>query len=226
MGRHDAALWPPGPTTDGRPSRCAGIDRSLAAVPPPAFGRVGDDLRRMRGERTRARLIDSYLALVADGAAAPTARQVAGRAGVSVRLLFHHFGTLEGLVTAAAATQAARHRSLLAPVPSRGDVALRVAAVCRQRRLYFEELLPLYRSAASRVRPGTGRPVGLPDDRPLLRFQLLGTFGAELAGSHGPVRLEALESATGWEAWRSHRTTHSAAEAERLMAMTAVGLLR
>ena len=47
----------------------------------------------------RARLRDATIALIADGDK-PTARSVASKAGVSIGLIRHHFGTMDGLLLA------------------------------------------------------------------------------------------------------------------------------
>ena len=143
---------------------------------------MADDLRRARSAQTRTRLVETFCALAADGALHPTARQIAERAGCSVRSVFHHFHSLAVLIDEALAVQSARHRPLLAAIPARGDTAGRVAALCRQRRLYFEELLPLYRAAGAPAGTPGAAPV-LADDRARMRQQLLATFGPELAAA-------------------------------------------
>ncbi len=55
------------------------------------------DGRILRGERNRQALLDAACALVQEGNLAPTAQEVAQRAGVGLRGLFRHFGDMEGL---------------------------------------------------------------------------------------------------------------------------------
>jgi len=167
--------------------------------------------------------------MVDDGATAPTTRQVAERAGVSVRLVFHHFHTIQGLLVAAATLQAERHRHVLFDVPPRGPPALRIRALCRQRRLYFEALVPVHRVAGAGVSGETDLADLLAQDRIRLRSQLAGTLAPEVAGrgAEADVLLDALEQATGWEAWRALRDVRgkTPAAAELAMAFTAVRLL-
>ncbi|HVC68550.1 MAG TPA: TetR family transcriptional regulator, partial [Acidimicrobiales bacterium] len=55
------------------------------------------DGRLARAQETRRLLVEALLALVDEGATAPTTRQVAERAGVSLRIVFHRFRGTQGL---------------------------------------------------------------------------------------------------------------------------------
>lgn len=182
-----------------------------------------------KGERTRRVVVEALVALIGEGENHPTTRKVAHRAGVSVRLIYHHFGGFHGLLLAAFAHQAERHRDLLFSIPPRGSPELRIKALCRQRRLYFEEMTPLYRAAHSRAHPEAGLDAIFADDRTVLRSQLAHTLDPELAPlqAAAPELLDALEQATGWDTWRSLRDggNHSAPSAERVIAFTASCLL-
>jgi TetR/AcrR family transcriptional regulator, regulator of autoinduction and epiphytic fitness len=59
--------------------------------PPPADGRIA------RSVRARAAIVDALLALLEEGNLQPSAPQVAERAGVSLRLVFHHFSDMESV---------------------------------------------------------------------------------------------------------------------------------
>ena len=90
-------------------------------------------------------------------------------------------------------------------------------------------MTPVYRVAHSRAHLGPGLDALLAADRAVLRSQLAHTLGPELAAQRraAPELLDALEQATGWDAWRSLRDgrDHSAPSAERVMAFTAGCLL-
>ena len=178
-----------------------------------------------KGERTRRVLVEALVDLVDGGETHPTTKQTANRAGVSVRLVYHHFGGVHGLLLAAIALQSDRHRYLLFSIPPRGPPELRIKALCRQRRLYFEEMTPVYRVAHARPYADVDLSVLLGDDRTVLRSQLAHTLDPELRarGAAAPDLLDALEQATGWDAWRALRDglDHSAPSAERVMAFTA-----
>ncbi len=174
-------------------------------------------------------LLEALVALVEEGAARPTVPAVAARAGVSVRIVYHHFAGVQQLLDDAVALQSERHRGLLFPIPPRGPPELRISALCRQRRMYFEEMTPILRLTLLRSAGGTGAGGPPAADRAALRDQLAHTLGPELAsrGVRSDELLDALEHVTGWDAWRGLRDSgaHTAPSAERVMAMTAAGLL-
>lgn len=62
-----------------------------------------EDGRVRRSRETRARLIEATWTLLGEGNWRPTAREIARRTGVSQRTVFAHFGTLNELMTEAAA---------------------------------------------------------------------------------------------------------------------------
>jgi len=68
--------------------------------PPGKNSRV--DGRRLRSERTRQLIIEAYLDLLRESPEAPTAAQIARRAGYSVRSVFERFDDLLALALATA----------------------------------------------------------------------------------------------------------------------------
>ena len=169
------------------------------------------------------------MALVDSGSDFPTTSQVAARAGVSVRVLFHHFHGTRALMVAAVVLQSERHRDVLFTVPPRGSPDLRVRALCRQRRIYFEGLAPVVRMAGSRRDAARDLEALMAGDRAHLRRQLAATLAPEVAarGAEADSILDALQDTTGWEAWRALRDVRglSAAGAERAMAYAARRML-
>jgi len=154
---------------------------------------------------------------------------VAARAHVSVRNVYYHFGGISDLLMSAVTFQSDRYRGILFAIPPRGPSSVRISALCRQRRLYFEEITPALTAALAKADRRPGLPDLLADDRTLLRDQLASTLAPELRvrGCRAPETLAALEHATGWETWRALRCSsgHSLASAERVMAITAASLL-
>lgn len=210
--------------------------RSLPGLPPPGRhpvtptkGRIFDDARLAKGDHTRRLLLDAVVALLGERRTEPTMSDVAARAHVSVRIAHYHFGGIGDLLVAAVAFQSDRHRGLLFAIPPRGPSDIRISALCRQRRLYFEEITPALTAAQAKVDRRLGFLDLLAGDRTLLRDQLACTLGPELhrRGIRAPETLAALEHATGWDTWRAlrHVSGHSLTSAERVMAMTATGLL-
>ena len=187
------------------------------------------DARQTRGEQTRRALLEALVALVDEGATRPTLPAVARRAGVSTRTVYHHFAGVRQLLEAGVYLQTARQRGRLATIPPRGPPEVRVAALCRQRRSYFEAVTPIRRLALSRSTAGVPPGALVGADRDLLREQLAHTLAPELGprGERRAALLDALEHAMGWDAWNGLRDggAHSAPWAERVMALTATSLL-
>ncbi len=172
------------------------------------------DGRVARGERTRRALAEALIALLEEGDAQPTARRIAERAGVSLRLVFHHFDDLEAILSDAVRIQEQRHWHHIRPVESTLRVDERVARIVRQRTVVFQATAPVRRSAELIVHSSPTVAAELGRSRDWLRSQLRATFAPEL----GPRRpadarllLDALEVATSWETWdqldRLGRTT-------------------
>jgi AcrR family transcriptional regulator len=176
-----------------------------------------------RGDRTRQVVLDALLELVDRGATHLTVRDVASRAGVSPRTVHNHFAGVEEMLAAAAAVQAARHRHLLCEIPPRGPCVVRITALCRQRRTYFETMSPVLLAALARPPDGPALGAVLDADRVRQCRQLADTLAPELRRNGAVVTtvLDALGFSTGWDAWRSLRYTNrfSAPGAERIMAL-------
>jgi AcrR family transcriptional regulator len=97
------------------------------------------DGRAARSAKTRNAIADALLDLLADGRLRPTAREIADRAGVSLRSVYVHFDDLEDLFCVAAKQHFARIAPMLAPAPATGTLAERADALVRQRiRLYAQ----------------------------------------------------------------------------------------
>lgn len=82
------------------------------------------DGRHARAERTRDAIVASLLSLLKEGDLKPSADRVAERAGVSRRVIFHHFKDLEDLLSRASAHWLAHVQELLpksTPVGSFAD---------------------------------------------------------------------------------------------------------
>jgi TetR/AcrR family transcriptional regulator of autoinduction and epiphytic fitness len=95
------------------------------------------DGRTARSAKTRDAIADALLDLLTEGNLRPTAREIAARAGVSLRSVYVHFDDLEGLYCVAAARHFERVAPMLDPVQSSGTLRDRaVALVDRRVRLY------------------------------------------------------------------------------------------
>ena len=190
--------------------------------------RVGDG-RVARGERTRRCLAEAMISLIEAGDPHPTARRVAERAGVSLRLVFHHFVDLESILRAAVEIQEERHWRPVRPVEPSLPVDERVARVVRQRALVFQSIAPVRRSAELFGRSSPTVAAELARARAWLRAQLQTTFAPELQSrrpADARLLLDALEVATSWDTWNQlERLGRSAAACRRTMESLAVAVL-
>lgn len=190
---------------------------------------LASDGRLARGERTRRQLAEALISLLEDGIAEPTAREVSARAGVSLRLVFHHFDDMEQLLRAAVKVQVERHWDHLRPVDPSLPVGERVAQIVRQRESLFEAISPV-RRAAARVEAASPTVAGeLSNARLVLRGAVQRAFGPELQAA-GPARaelLDALEAAASWETWDQlrRRMGLGPAAARRVVIRTVISLL-
>jgi AcrR family transcriptional regulator len=162
------------------------------------------DGRVARGARTRRALAEALIGLLEEGAVQPTARRIAEKAGVSLRLVFHHFDDLESILRDAVRIQEERHWHHVRPVASTLPLDERVTRVVRQRALVFQATAPVRRSA-EHLTPSSPTVVAeLTRGREGLRRQLQATFDPELTTRRpGDARLllDALDVATSWETW-------------------------
>lgn len=223
------------PSASGRPAG----RRSSTAIGQRRTGRAASgastngngrgETPRARGERTRRRVADALVALLEEGDPAPTAKAVAARADVSVRLVFHHFEDMESLYRTVLALQAAEHWDAVRDVPADRPVDDRVDQTVQQRAKLFDAIGAVRRAAVTLGprQPDIADQLAETDAR--LRGWLEGTFAPELraAGRERRELLAALDTAASWEAWERMRRTErlSAAAARRATARTLRSLL-
>ena len=172
---------------------------------PPEETRDG---RRLRGERTRLRVLEALLELVEEGELRPTAHAVAARAGVALRTVYHHFEDVGALRSMALTMQTERYRETLRPVS--GDLPLdeRIRATAHQYRRLFEAITPLRRAALLDEHGSPEVAEGLREAREQRRAQLAMTFGSELERHRGEGRalLDALDLLVSWDTWNYLRS--------------------
>lgn len=198
-------------------------DPDPAAAPPAADGRLA------RGERTRVILAEALINLLEEGDPQPTARRIAERAGVSLRLVFHHFDDLESVLRAAVAIQEQRHWHRIRPVAPTLPRAERVRIVVRQRSEVYQAVAPVRRAAARLFdfSPTVAEEIGRA--RTVLREQLRSAFAPEvepLSAADERCLLDALDVATSWETWAQlHQIGRSAAACRRTMELLAGAVL-
>jgi AcrR family transcriptional regulator len=168
------------------------------------------DGRTARSARTREAVVTAVLELVRSGNLRPTAKEIAARAGISLRSVYVHFDDLDDLFAAAGARQTEEVAHLLYAVDADLPLPARIDAVVQQRAAIWEALAPVRRAAiiwatgSETLRAGNRRIT----DRSLR--DLSRVFGADLDrwGDQREQALEALHVATSsaaWEVLRSER---------------------
>jgi len=197
----------------------------------PDADTVPADGRAARGFRTRATVAAAMLDLLTRGVVKPTAAQIAERAGVSLRLVFHHFEDLEAILADAADLQLERLRPLLRSVSPALALDRRIAEFVRIRGDLHEAVAPV-RRASIRLEPFS--PViaeRLGKARAILRKETARAFENELSALPAAARrdaLTALEAVTAWETWEVMRAQQNAspAQARSAIAHAIAALLR
>jgi TetR/AcrR family transcriptional regulator, regulator of autoinduction and epiphytic fitness len=189
------------------------------------------DGRSARAARTRDAVVEALLSLLDDGNFRPTARQVADRAGVSLRSVYVHFDDLEDLFTAAAHNHFERVRDLIERIPDHGPLETRLDLFTRQRARIHEASAQVRRAAVLQepFSPALAEVLALA--RKLSRAEIEVVFGTELAERDGAdrtrlaIELDMLSSASVWETLRVHYD-QSADEARQIVAETLTSRLR
>lgn len=199
------------------------MSSSSAPEPVPADG------RRARGERTRLRVLEALLALVEEGELRPTAQEVASRAGVALRTVYHHFEDVEALRRMALDLQLSRHVEILQPVDAKADLDERIRLIVRQLRKLFEAVTPIRRATMFDEHSSAEIAEGLRSSRLVRRGHLAHSFAGEIArrASEGRALLDALDTTASWPSWHYMRTTldRSAVASEKILILTLHDLL-
>lgn len=187
------------------------------------------DGRLARGARTRRTLAEALVSLLEEGDPHPTARRIAQRAGVSLRLVFHHFDDLESVLRAAVAIQEERHWRRIRPLDPATALPDRVRLLVRQRADVFQAVAPVRRAAARMVDTSPTVARELARARTGLRAHLRAAFAPELdplPPAQGRDVLDALDVATAWETWEQlQRLGRSSTSCRRTMERLAGAVL-
>ena len=215
---------PPSRVAGDKPPRKGAEDKTRQRSPDPE-----SDRRVARGRRTRDDLMDAVIELIDGGHLTPTGKQVAERTGVAVRTLYHHFGRLEALWTAAVERQLSHHRTLITAIPPHGPAEARIGILAGQRRRLFDAVGPVLQATDIRLPPSAALAEILDRQQGVLRDQLARTLSPELdrLGPRAPAVLDVLVDFTGWRYWSLLRFDfgYSAAQAERSIVFTVAQVL-
>jgi TetR/AcrR family transcriptional regulator, regulator of autoinduction and epiphytic fitness len=180
------------------------------------------DGRLARSARTRHAVVDALLDLLGEGDLRPTGARIAERAGVSLRLVFHHFDDLEAIYSELADRQAERVKPLTVPIPVTLPLPLRIEKFSAQRGRLLETLSPVRRAAVlmEPFRPALAKR--LKHARDLTRAAAIAAFAPELSkldGNEKRAMIAALDVVTSWVAWEQMRRHQCLSETEARGAM-------
>ena len=167
------------------------------------------DGRRARSERSRNAIATALLELIVAGTPRPSARQVAERAGVSPRLVFHHFKVMEALYGRLMALQAERLKPLLEmDIPAGAPFEERLAAFVDHRVTVLEFMSPVRRVIIGAETSSAALAAELDRLRDFKRRQTAAVFAPEisdLSPEAGAQVTAALQATTAWSTWHSLR---------------------
>lgn len=184
------------------------------------------DGRKLRGARTRERIIRAVVDLAREGELHPPARLVAERAGVSLRNVYHHFSDIVTMRETALRSETDRHFESFPTIDREAPLAERVADLASQCSVFFETTAPLRKALAADPEAAEQSSNTVKEWRRTTRQKLRRAFEAELPSDKRVRRemLDALDLATSWGNWVFLRDvlgrspTESAAVVERSIA--------
>jgi TetR/AcrR family transcriptional regulator, regulator of autoinduction and epiphytic fitness len=196
----------------------------IALEEPARDGRVA------RGQRTRRSVAEALIELLRAGDADPTAKAVALRAGVSLRLVFHHFADMDDLYQVVGALQLRRQWSDMPQLSPKLSLPTRIERTVAHRAALFEENSDVRRALVCRVPTSPGIRQALAASDNLFHQDLKATFAPELTGLPAASRAEylgAMDAGTSWEVWDRLRTTSGVPvrTARRVMSLLLQALL-
>jgi AcrR family transcriptional regulator len=182
-----------------------------------------DDGRRLRRQRNRDSVVDAVLELIRAGDLAPSAEQIADRAGLSARSLFRYFDDVDDLCRAAIARQHDAVDGVLgAAVDTSGTVDERAAAVVEHRVALFDAMGEVGRFARLRAPFQPLVAEQLAAVRRALRRRLAAAFAAELAArADGGRALAAADVLCSFESYRLLRDDQGLGRRDAAAAMAA-----
>jgi AcrR family transcriptional regulator len=158
-----------------------------------------------RGRETQLRIADALAALTGERASTPTARDIAARARVSLRLVFHYYEDLEALYRFALGRTASRHVGTIQPVDPHRPLDSRIKLTVGRWSRAYEEIGPMWRAATSMAPAMPSLAPGLERLDAVLATHLRFTFGPELGSDEHFEMLDAVLSFETWDRLRRQR---------------------
>lgn len=164
-----------------------------------------NEAQSARARRTKTAIADAMIALVLEGSGFPRVHEIAKRANVGVRTVFHHFGDTEKLYGEIIRRLEPKIAGLIVAIDPHDELDQRVRALVTQRHQLFCRLSPLRRAARGRADLARSYTVRTAKQRLhyVLDRQVHETFANELRtlpDRHGAVlRIAAALSFELWE---------------------------
>ncbi len=192
------------------------------------------DGRLRRVVRSRQALCEAYLDLVHENILQPSAEQIAEKAKLSRRSVFHHFKSLTTLYAEAAEIGMERCAPFMQTVAREGPIEDRLAALVESRSRFLEATAPFARAITARTLVGPAPEQATQAARAsqeLQMHELEAVFQRDLASLSNEDRsqiLEAMSAATSSPVWEHLRRRRglSMLAARNVVAKTLTALLR
>jgi TetR/AcrR family transcriptional regulator of autoinduction and epiphytic fitness len=186
------------------------------------FAAIPEDGRVARGFRTQIAVADALLDLLKEGVERPTALQIAKRANISLRLVFHHFEDLESVYATAAERQLQRVSEMFTPIDAALPFEKRVTLFARQRAKVYEFISPA-RRAVTRMESGSEELSNrMRAAHQMSRELALSVFERELGAMSPAKKAEtsiALDAIVSWEMWEFLRRRAELSEKHAMRSM-------
>jgi AcrR family transcriptional regulator len=183
---------------------------------------VGDG-RHARAERTRDAIVDALLSLLEAGEVRPSAERVAERAGVSRRVLFHHFTDLEDLRGRVATRRFQTLTSLWPALSCEGSLEERILEFVSRMSRFYEQVAPVRRAAIFFAAESPVIASFLRDAERLHRGAVEFVFGQEISNVESEKRatlIASLAAVTSFSFWEELRRAQSLAEDNAIVVVT------
>lgn len=173
------------------------------------FDALAEQAPQSRSDKSKRKLATALLSLIEEGVLSPTVDQLAERAGVSRRLVFHHFESMDYIYAEAIYLHGRRLLADYAPADPDQPFEARLEAFCRSRAALLERITPVRQSALLRCHESEVVRRGVELGQFLLRLDVIRVFGRELQLDEDPhareLRASALAMSASWSSWRSLR---------------------
>jgi len=186
------------------------------------------DGRAARKAHTRDAIVDAMLDLVTDGSPRPTAKEIAERAGVSLRSVYVHFDDLEGLFCVAAKRHYARVAPMLAPISAAGSLRQRATAFVGHRVELYAKIGPVARATQLQAPFSPTLAQIVRDAQARSRHEIERLFDAELGAMperERKRRAGIIDVMTSSHAWVTLTESHGLPVADALESMVEAILL-